>query len=135
MNKSFTLVELIIVIVIFSILAGIAVPKYITGIERARQGKARTAMMIISHAEKMRAADNNGVFVACAGSGNLQANLGSYIEMTDIAADTDWGYAIAVGAGPPGSFTITATKAAGLPNAGETVTYTDGGVWDGTFTP
>ena len=135
MNKGFTLIELIIVIIILGVLGSIAVPAYVTGIERARAGKAKTVMMIISHAEKMRAADNQGLYIACASSANLQANLGSYIEMTDIAADTDWGYKVTLVVGPPAGFLITATKAAGLPNPGETITLSDGGVWGGTFTP
>ena len=131
MKKGFTLVELIIVIVIFGILASIAVPQYITGIERARGGKAKTAMMIISKAEKMYAADNNGVYIACV-EATLHPNLGSYTEMTDIAADIDWSYDVATGAG---TFIVTATKRAGLPHAGETITYAQGGVWGGTFVP
>ncbi len=132
MKKGFTLVELIIVIVIIGILGSIAVPQYVAGVERSRAGKARTVMMIISKAEKMRAADNNGAYIAVANSAALQGALGTYTEMTDIAADVDWGYAVTIAAG---SFTITATKAAGLPNAGETITYTSSGVWGGTFVP
>ncbi|MDD4907753.1 MAG: prepilin-type N-terminal cleavage/methylation domain-containing protein [Candidatus Omnitrophica bacterium] len=132
MRKGFTLVELIIVVIIIGILGTIAVPQYMAAVERARAGKARANMTQIAKAEKMRGADNNGVYVACAASANLQANLGSYVEMTDIAADVDWGYSVAIGAG---TFTITATKAAGLPNAAETITLTEAGVWGGTFTP
>ena len=135
MKKGFTLVELIIVVIIIGILGTIAVPQYMAAVERARAGKARANMTQISKAEKMRAADNNGVYIACAASANLQANVGSYVEMTDIAADVDWGYSVAVVAGPPATFTVTAAKSAGLPNAGETITLTNAGVWAGTFTP
>ncbi|MFA5115605.1 MAG: prepilin-type N-terminal cleavage/methylation domain-containing protein [Candidatus Omnitrophota bacterium] len=132
MRKGFTLVELIIVVIIIGILGTIAVPQYMSAVERARGGKARANMTQIAKAEKMYAAENNGVYIACAASANLQANLGSYVEMTDIAADVDWGYAVAIGAG---TFTITATKSAGLPNAGENITLTNAGVWAGSFTP
>jgi type IV pilus assembly protein PilE len=129
-KNGFTLVELVIVIVIFTILASIAVPQYLTGIERAKGGKARIQLMVISKAEKMYAADNNGAYIACTNA-TLQANLGLYTEMTDIAADTDWSYDVATGAG---TFTATATKRAGQTNAGQTITYT-GVVWGGTFVP
>ena len=132
MRKGFTLVELVIVVIIIGVLGSIAVPQYMAGVERSRAGKARTVMMIISKAEKMRAADNNGAYVACAASANLEANLGSYTEMTDIAADIDWDYSVGIGAG---SFTVTATKRAGLRNAGEQITLSNTGVWGGDFTP
>jgi prepilin-type N-terminal cleavage/methylation domain-containing protein len=134
MRKSgFTLVELIIVVIIIGILGVLSLPQYMSSLERARAGKARASMVLIAKAENMRAADNNGIYIACANN-QLIANLGSYVEMDEVEADTAWDYAVALGGGPA-TFIITATKQAGLPNAGETITLDQFGVWGGTFTP
>ncbi len=47
MKKSFTIVELIFVIVVIGILAGIALPKLFTGISDARLAKAKTQIATI----------------------------------------------------------------------------------------
>ena len=133
MKKAFTLVELIIVVIIIGILGTIAIPQYMAAVERARAGKGRSAMIMIAKAEKMRAAEMNGVYIACTNA-QLVANLGSYVEMDDIANnDVDWDYVVTVPVA--GTFLITTTKAAGLPNAGETLTLDQAGTWGGTFSP
>ena len=135
MKKGFTLIELIIVVIVIGILAALAVPQYLKAVERTKGGKARHALGLIAQAEKMYRADSvTGVYVACANSAAVQTNLGSWVELVDVAADADWGYDVAV-AGPPPTFTATAKRIAGTPNAGETLTLDQDGVWAGTFTP
>ena len=88
-------------------------------------------MTLIAKAENMRAAEFSGLYIACTNA-QLVANLGSYVEMDEVQADDAWDYAVTVG---PGTFLITATKQAGLPNAGETITLDQVGTWGGTFVP
>jgi type II secretion system protein G len=126
-SRGFTLVELIIVIIIIGILAAVAIPKYMNAVERAKIGKAKTGLGMITKAEKMYVAENSSFSTDTANGGALD----KYVEMTDMNADADWGYVIA---GTTAAFTATATKKAGMPHAGETVTLTNLGAWSGTHT-
>jgi type IV pilus assembly protein PilE len=130
MRKGFTLIELIVVVIVIAILASFAVPQYITSIERAKKAKAENALGIIAQAEKMYRAEND-TYVNVA-DGSFDATLGSYVELAEIDADTDWDYAV-TGASTT-AFTATATRNGGS-NNGETVIVDQSGSWSGTFTP
>jgi type IV pilus assembly protein PilE len=130
MRKGFTLIELIVVVIVIAILASFAVPQYITSIERAKEAKAKNALGIIAQAEKMYRAEND-TYVNVA-DGSFDATLGSYVELAEIDADTDWDYAV-TGASTT-AFTATATRNGGS-NNGETVIVDQSGSWSGTFTP
>ncbi len=130
-RQGFTLIELIIVVIVIGILATVAVPQYLKAVERAKGGKARHALGVIAQAEKMYRAENDTYIAAAAGG--LNAAMGSFVEMADIDGDNDW--ACIVGAATASTFTATCTRAAGTPNAGETITLNESGTWGGTFTP
>lgn len=128
------MIELIVVTIIIAILAAIATPTYIKSMERTRGGMARVSLVSISKAEKMYFAENNGLYLAQTDAQLAIQQLDQYIEMNDIGspADPDWSYSVTTAIN---AFTATATKAVNLPNAGETITLTNSGVWGGNFTP
>lgn len=126
-RKGFTLIELIIVIIIVGILATIAVPQYLKATERAKGGKAKSAMALIAQGEKFYRAEIDTYVITGVDANN--ATLGSYIELAAVDADPDWNYE--VGGVSASAFLITATRQAGA-GSGGTLTLDQNGVWSGT---
>lgn len=60
-NKGFTLVELVVVILILGILAGVAAPKLFDTSEKANENSARTSLSVIRDAIELYAAENGSV--------------------------------------------------------------------------
>ena len=131
MKKAFTLIELIIVVIIIGILATLAIPQYLSATERARGGKAKNALVLISQGEKLLRAETDA-YASYGDKVAINAGLESYIELTGVAMDTDWNYAVAA---TSTTFTITATRATGGKNGGETITLNQDGTIAGNFTP
>ncbi|MDD3297145.1 MAG: prepilin-type N-terminal cleavage/methylation domain-containing protein [Candidatus Omnitrophica bacterium] len=124
MRKGFTLLELLIVVIVVGILATIAIPQFLTSVEKARVAKAKNALGLISHAEKMYRAENDE-YVALEVSGDDDTALDNYIELDQIRNDNDWNYVVT--STEATIFTITATKEGGA-YAGATITLDQDGV-------
>jgi len=133
-KTGFTMLELIVVTIIIAIIAAVATPAYIKSMERTRGGIARASLVSIAKAEKMYSAENNGRYLAQTDAQLAGGLLNQYVEMNDIGfpADQDWVYSVTTAVN---TFTATATKDVGVPNAGETITLTDAGIWGGTYNP
>jgi type IV pilus assembly protein PilE len=97
----FTLIELMITVVVLSLLAAIAYPSYQTQVMRGRRSSAKAAMMDISNREQqyLLATRTYATTAAMTATG--------YAIPADVA--TYYGWAVAVGAGPVPTFTITFT--------------------------
>ena len=91
-GSGFTLLELIMVVIIIGVLAGLAIPQYINAVERAKAGKAISGMGLIRQAENLYRADND-TYVEV-DDGSMNADLGAYVELVALDADPDWEYSV-----------------------------------------
>jgi prepilin-type N-terminal cleavage/methylation domain-containing protein len=134
MKKAFTLLELLIVVIVIGILAAIAVPQFLNSVEKARVGKAKNALGLLAHAEKMYHAEMDkyvNITTNCA-SGAANIALGNYVELSQVDCDTDWDYAVASSSALV--YTITATKKTGTSHGAETIIIDQNGTCTGTHT-
>ncbi|MBX3462035.1 MAG: prepilin-type N-terminal cleavage/methylation domain-containing protein [Planctomycetes bacterium] len=128
----FTLLELMIVVSILAILAGIGVPQYVSALRTARIGKARHELVTMSHAIDAYAASNAGrwpLTLHQVGFGGRRDPWGvpyCYLNYADGTGDgLHWAIEVGlvdpsaiVGGGGGGSGTVSGGAAGGL--GGET---------------
>ena len=93
-HTAFTLVELVVVILILGILAGVAAPKFLNTSQTATDNGLRQTLAIVRDAIELYTADNGGQLPPCANPGSsLQTALAPYIRgsfpVCPIGGDAD----------------------------------------------
>lgn len=76
-RAGFTLVELVVVIMILGILAGVAAPKFINTSQEASENSAKQTLSVVRNAIEMYIAQNNGTKPTVAG---IAGELAPYIR-------------------------------------------------------
>ena len=83
-RNGFTLIELVVVIMILGILAGVAAPKLLTVSADATDNGLKQTLAIVRDAIELYAADNGGALPTCTGdgtgAGNFHEDLAPYIR-------------------------------------------------------
>ncbi len=112
-RAGFTLMEVLIVIVILGVMAGLAIPSYNNSVEQSRANEAQANLNVIYTAEKIYKINNNGVYWA-GGTNPPIANINAALNI-DLA--TPIFYTIssitASGSGNTAIFTATARRNGG----------------------
>lgn len=101
-ERSFTLLEILIVIIIVGILAGLGMASY-TGVKEKTLGKEAIAnLKLIASAERIRRMETGGYYI----SSNLQ-NINDNLKLS--LSDSNWAYSVS---GTAATFSATATRGA-----------------------
>lgn len=105
-RKGFTLLELIIVVIIIGVLAGIAIPQYLNAVEKAKVSKAKANLVVMNQAERFYHAEQSIYTTTLT---ELEAVLQG-VEGT-VTSDPDWTYSIPTATAT--QFTVQASRNAG----------------------
>lgn len=106
MNRAFTLLELLIVIIIIGILASIAIPQYRKAVERAWGAEAYSGLKRIEEAEQIFYSDHQNYY-ACQSPLTAECQKALNIKL----AQTGWQYGISAS---KKTFEATAARKSGL---------------------
>ncbi len=117
-DKGFTLIELLIVIIILAVLAGIAIPSYLSITNRARKSATQAEMASIAVALEMYNADNSAYPLTATWNTDLQT--GGYMKSVPLVDKWENAY---VYAGTATTYTLTSTNNG---TAGKPIVFTNG---------
>ncbi len=116
MRKSFTIVELVIVVIIVGILVSFGMPAYLNARRKAIDREAQSQVKLLQAAEKVYRMETNQ-YIAC--SSNQDCNDKLHTELpSSIANGGNWDYQVinVNNAASPPTFTAQATGTAGSSN-------------------
>ena len=125
-----TLNELMMVVIIVSVTAGLAIPLYVGTVEKVRGDEARGVLLLLRAAEKVYYVDAD-TFIDLDGVTRGPLVDAGYIQDPN-AATLPFGYVVTVGGGGT-TFVATATRNSGC-NSGEEITINENGVQGGDWT-
>jgi type IV pilus assembly protein PilE len=114
LNKGFTLVELLIVVVIVSLLAMVAVPSYNVSVAKARRADAQSSLSNLAGAME-RFFTENGTYIGAAGSSGTPTATGApwiYHTQSPIDGDIKF-YNLTIETATAGAYTLRATPIGG----------------------
>jgi general secretion pathway protein G len=117
-EKGFTLIELLIVIIILAVLAGIAIPSYISITNRARVSATEAELANIATALEMYKADNDK-YPTAANFAAMVTVMGT-TYMTSIPTKDKWGASYTYVSAAGATYTMTS------PGNGTAITFIDG---------
>jgi len=107
MNRGFTLLELLIVVIVIGILATLAIPSYNRSKEQALGKEALTNLRLIAAAEKIYRMETT-TFWPSAGTSWSLAEINSNLRL--YLTTTNWTWSITGAIGPPPTFTASADR-------------------------
>lgn len=122
----FTLLELMIVVAIVGILSAIAYPSYQSYVRKGNRSEAQQFMLEISNRQEQYVLDSRA-YTATLASGGLNVARQDWTCVTTTCTNKFYSIAVTLTAGPPQTYSITAT-ATGTQAADGNLTYTSAGV-------